>query len=118
MSHGIEHVDVNGWLPTATVHNGIAYLSGVVPAEGSTVADQTRSVLEQIDERLARCGTSKVNLLEVTIWLSDIATFGEMNPVYISWLEGIAPPARACVEAKLARPEWAVEIRVSAVIPK
>ncbi len=118
MSHGIDHIDVNGWLPTATVHNGIAYLSGVVPAEGVAVADQTRSVLDQIDERLARCGTSKDNLLEVSIWLSDIAAFGEMNPVYIAWLDGIPPPARACVEAKLARPEWTVEIRVSAVIPK
>ncbi|GBE24799.1 enamine/imine deaminase [bacterium BMS3Bbin02] len=118
MSHGIEHIDVNGWLPTATIHNGIAYLSGVVPAEGTSVAAQTRSVLDQIDGRLARCGTSKKYLLEVSIWLSDISTFGEMNPVYIEWLHGIPPPARACVEAKLARPEWTVEIRVNAVVPK
>ncbi len=118
MSHGIDHIDVNGWLPTATVHNGIAYLSGVVPNGGTSVAEQTRSVLDQIDDRLSRCGTSKTHLLEVTIWLADIGTFAEMNPVYIDWLTGIAPPARACVEAALAKPEWAVEIRVSAVVPK
>ncbi len=113
----IEHIDPDGWLPVATVHNGIAYLSGVVPATGGSVADQTRSVLDQIDERLARCGTSKHNLLEVSIWLKDIATFDKMNPEYIEWLDGILPPSRACVEAKLANPDWAVEIRVSAVVP-
>lgn len=112
----IEHVEPDGWLPTATIHNGVAYLSGVVPAVGGSVADQTSSVLDQIDKRLARCGTSKHHLLEVSIWLADIATFNDMNPVYIQWLDGILPPARACVEAKLANPDWAVEIRVSAVV--
>ena len=113
----IEHIDPDGWLPVATIHNDVVYLSGVVPAGGGSVAEQTRSVLDQIDERLARCGTSKHNLLEVSIWLKDIATFDDMNPVYIEWLDGILPPSRACVEAKLANPDWAVEIRVSAVVP-
>ena len=44
------------------------------------------------------------------IWLADIATFAQMNEIYDVWVDKANPPARATVEAKLAAPEYLVEI--------
>ena len=43
-----------------------------------------------------------------------MATFGEMNAVWDAWVAPRRPPTRACVEARLASPQYAVEIRVLA----
>ena len=53
-------------------------------------------------------------VLEVTIWLADIQRdYKSMNQVYDVWVKGHAP-TRACIEARLARPDLLVEIRVVA----
>ncbi len=78
------------------------------------MAGQTGEVLAQIDALLAEAGTDKRNLLNATIWVSDISQFAEMNAVWDAWVDSENPPARACVEAQLARPELLVEIQVVA----
>lgn len=78
------------------------------------IAGQTREILAQIDVLLADAGTDKSNLLNVTIWVADINQFAEMNTVWDAWVDSENPPARACVEARLARPELLVEIQVVA----
>jgi enamine deaminase RidA (YjgF/YER057c/UK114 family) len=83
-------------------------------AAGRSVAEQTRDILKIIDELLAEAGTDKSKLLTAQIWLADIATFDEMNGVWDAWVAPGNPPVRACVEAKLARPQFTVEIMVSA----
>ena len=83
-------------------------------AAGESVANQTKNTLERIDSLLAEAGTSKANILSATIWLTDIRTFDEMNAVWDAWVDAANPPARACVEAKLARPKYAVEIGIIA----
>jgi enamine deaminase RidA (YjgF/YER057c/UK114 family) len=109
--HGIK-----AHLSNAVVHGGVAYLAGVTPASGTTVGEQTASVLEQIDGWLAAAGTSKARLLSAQIWLTDIRNRDAMNEVWNAWVAPGAPPARACVEAKLASPEWLVEIMVTAAV--
>lgn len=99
----------------AVIHNSIVYTAGQV-ATGDSVAEQTADILSQIDVLLAEAGTSKENMLTATIWLSDISTFAEMNIVWDAWVPKGNAPARACVEAKLAREELLVEIQVSAAI--
>ncbi|GFE86871.1 RidA family protein [Steroidobacter agaridevorans] len=102
------------------MHGGIAYLAGqVVPAGATerTVGEQTRFILEQIDRLLAEAGTNKEHLLSASIWLSDIEAFAEMNEVWDAWVASGCAPARATVEARLARPECLVEIAVIAAIP-
>jgi enamine deaminase RidA (YjgF/YER057c/UK114 family) len=80
------------------------------------VADQTASILGRIDDILAKVGTDKSKLLKANIWLADIATFGAMNDVWLSWVVPGATPARATVEAPLARPNIKVEIMVEAAV--
>jgi len=93
------------------VHGNTVYLSGQVNGDRSLgVGGQTSALLKQIEERLAEVGSNKSRILSLHIWLADISTFGEMNKVYDAWLDRNNMPARATVEAKLASPDYLVEI--------
>ena len=115
-AHDITRLGVKPHLANAVVHCGIAHLAGVTPVTGVTVAEQTASVLAQIDGLLAEAGTDKSRLLTAQIWLTDIRNRDDMNAVWNAWVTPGGPPARACVEAKLAYPEWLVEIMVTAAV--
>ena len=67
-------------------------------------------------ELLRAAGTSKSNLLSTTIYLASISTFNEMNAVWDAWVDPFNTPARATVEAKLAAPQYLVEIMVTAAV--
>lgn len=97
------------------IYNGMVFLAGQVGAPGQSVTRQTEAVLAKIDALLAEAGTDKSRLLQATIWLSDIATFEEMNAVWNAWVVPGKPPARATGEVRLASDEYKVEIIVTAV---
>lgn len=102
----------------AVVHGNTVYLSGHVAAEPrGSVRGQTEAILARIDERLAAAGSSRAHLLSAQIWLVDIASFAEMNAAWEAWIDPANPPARATVEARLAGPEYLVEISVIAARP-
>ncbi|NJR13555.1 MAG: hypothetical protein HC779_04070 [Phyllobacteriaceae bacterium] len=88
----------------AVIHGNTVYCAGQVAgaAKGGSVTEQTADVLAQIDALLAKCGTSKANILSATIILSNISTFAEMNAVWDAWVDRANPPARATIEARLA----------------
>ncbi len=110
----IERLQVGPRMSQAVIHNGTVYLAGQC-GDGTTVAEQTRDILAQIDELLAAAGSSKERLLSATIWLTDMATFAEMNQVWEAWVVPGSTPARATVEtARLAASEYQVEIAVIA----
>jgi enamine deaminase RidA (YjgF/YER057c/UK114 family) len=100
------------------VYGGLLYTAGQVDKESTDVGGQTENVLAKIDALLAEAQSSKSQLLSANIWLSDIATFDEMNRVWERWIDPNNPPARATVESRLAGPEYKVEIAVVAVAGK
>jgi enamine deaminase RidA (YjgF/YER057c/UK114 family) len=107
----IERIKVGPRMSQAIVYGNLVYLAGQVADDSSTdVADQTRQILAKIDSLLAEAGTDKSKLISANIWLSEISTFNEMNAVWDAWVTPGSPPARACVEAKLAFPQLKVEI--------
>lgn len=112
----IERHDVAARMSKVVVHGDTVYLAGIVAdaAKGKSVTEQTKDILAQIDGFLAKAGTDKSKLLSANIWLTDIATFAEMNAVWDGWVSPGNTPARATVEAKLAAPEYKVEIMVVA----
>ncbi|MFT6674360.1 MAG: enamine deaminase RidA (YjgF/YER057c/UK114 family) [Sulfitobacter sp.] len=95
-------------------HNGTIYLAGQVGTAGASVAQQTQDCLDAIDSLLAEVGSDKTRILQAVIWLADMADFAEMNGVWDGWVAQGHAPARACGEAKLAAPEYTVEIIVTA----
>ena len=111
----VQRFDVGPRLSEMAVHNGVAYLAGQVAADGSKdIRDQTRQVLAAIDALLARAGSDKSKILMAQIYLADIADFPGMNAVWDGWVAPGHTPPRATVEARLAKPEWKVEIVVTA----
>ena len=108
----IRRIGVGPRMSQAVVHGDTVYLAGQVAAEaaGKSVAEQTREILATIDKLLAEAGTDKTRLLSTTVYLVDIAAFAEMNAVWLAWVAPGATPARATVEARLAAPDYAVEV--------
>ncbi|MNT81106.1 Enamine/imine deaminase [compost metagenome] len=76
---------------------------------------QTRETLASIDALLAEAGSDKSRILSVTIYLKDLARdYAGLNQVWDAWVAEGHAPARACVEAKMYRPEVLVEMTVVA----
>ena len=115
MSSPIQRLDVGARMSEASVFDNLVHLAGQVAPDGTQdVRGQTRQVLAAIDALLARAGTDKTRILMAQIFLADIADFPAMNEVWDGWVAAGHTPPRATVQARLARPEWKVEIVVTA----
>jgi enamine deaminase RidA (YjgF/YER057c/UK114 family) len=114
----IKRIKVGPRMSQAAVHGDTVYTAGQVAVDkpGASVTEQTRNILDRIDTLLAAAGSSKSKLLTATIWLADIGDFAEMNAVWDAWVADGNTPCRACVESKLALPDFAVEIQVTAAL--
>lgn len=114
----ITRIEAGSRMSDAVVYGGKVYISGVVAdsAVGKSVLEQTREVLQQIDEILAKAGSDKTKILKANIWLTDIKTFDQMNKAWDKWVVAGQTPARATVEARLAAPGYDVEIMVEAAV--
>ena len=112
----IERHESGPRMSKAVVHGDTVYLAGIVAEapKGKSTAEQTKNILSQIDSFLARAGSEKSKVLSVNIWITDMANFAEMNGVWDAWVSPGNAPARATVEAKLASPDYKVEIMVVA----
>ena len=100
----------------ASIHAGTVYLAGQVAVGGGTsIEAQVSEVLASIDKLLAEAGSSKARILMAQIYLADMADYAGLNAVWDKWV-GASPPSRATVEARLARPEWKIEIVVTAAV--
>jgi len=114
----IKRIGVAARYSDLVLHGNTAYFSGYVPETslGQSVTEQTRDVLAQIEQSLNEIGSDKSKLLQATIWLTDMAFYDEMNAVWDGWVVPGHTPARACVQARLADPGYALEIQVVAAL--
>jgi enamine deaminase RidA (YjgF/YER057c/UK114 family) len=112
----IQRFETGPRMSQAVVHGNTVYLAGVVAnnAKGESVTRQTQDILSTIDGHLAKAGTDKSKLLSANIYITDMNNFAEMNAVWDAWVSPGNTPARATVEAKLAAPQYLVEIMVVA----
>lgn len=102
---------------THPLRGSIVTIAGQVAEDTSLdVAGQTADILAKIDRLLADAGTNKEAIVSAYIWLGDVATFNEVNAVWDRWVARGHQPARACVGAALARPDFKVEIQVIAYV--
>jgi len=114
----IKRIGAGARMSKAVVHGDRIFTAGQVAerAKGGSVAEQTKEILGLIDAILTEAGSDKSKILSVTIYLSDISAFAEMNGVWDAWLDKSNPPARATVEAKLVSPDYKVEISAIAAV--
>jgi enamine deaminase RidA (YjgF/YER057c/UK114 family) len=98
--------------------SGTAYLAGQVADDPKAdITGQAQQVLAQIDDLLLEAGTDKSRILSATIYLPDMGDFAAMNAEWEKWIVPGKTPARATVAAKLAAPEYKIEIQVVAAVP-
>ncbi len=112
----IRRIEAGPRMSQAVIHGNTVYLAGQVGTPGKSVAEQTRDVLASVDRLLKEAGSDKSKILQAIIWLADMADFAEMNSVWDKWVDGPNAPARATGEAKLATPEYTVEIIITAAV--
>jgi enamine deaminase RidA (YjgF/YER057c/UK114 family) len=115
MNMSIQRFHIGKRLSEMSICGGTIYLAGQVADDPMLdIAGQTKQVLSSIDRLLAEAGSDKNNILSATIYITDMANFPAMNSVWDAWVPQGNTPSRATVEAKLARPEYKVEIQVIA----
>jgi len=114
----ITRNDTNERASKSVIYNGVAYLSGQVPADADAgIQDQTQSTLDRIDAILKDIGSRRENIISATVYLRDIDRhFALMNEIWNNWIPTGHAPARACVEAHMARPALLVEISIIAAV--
>ena len=111
----IERLETGQRMSRIVKHNGTIYLCGQVCKDATQgIQEQTSSMLEKVDDLLEQAGSDKENILSANIYIKDMKYFVEMNSVWENWLPEGHAPARACVQASMAREALLVEISVVA----
>lgn len=113
----IERFSQNPHMSKYVTHGGVVYMSGQVADDPKQDFEgQLKQILEKLDRQLGELGLDRTRVLRATIWIDDYQKWGRLNEIWDEWaLEG-HKPARSCVEAKLAFPEYQVEIEVTAAL--
>ncbi|UVM69959.1 RidA family protein [Pseudomonas alvandae] len=114
----IQRIESNPRLSRSVVHNGVAWLSGIVAADCSQdIQGQTRQVLQRVDELLAASGTDKRRLLSVQIWMKDMGRdFAAMNALWSDWVDAANTPARATAQVAFDDSQILLELIVTAAV--
>lgn len=113
----MQHIGIGPRSSEAVIHNGIAFFAMTPerPYDANlSAAEQAKQALARLDARLAKIGSSKSQVLFVTIMLADMASYDEVNAVWDAWIDPKAPPARACHQTKMASPAMKIELIVQA----
>ncbi|NJD19587.1 MAG: RidA family protein [Gemmatimonadetes bacterium] len=122
----IVHTDraprAGGHYSQAVVHDGTVYVSGQLPidpadpkAPPGDAAAQARRALENVRHILEAAGSGLDRTLQVTVYVSDISHWDEVNRVYAE-LMGSHRPARAVVPTRDLHHGYLVEIQAIAAL--
>ena len=99
----IQRIQPSKRFSEVVIHNNTAYFAGQVPEKTvkQNAYEQTKEVLSLLDKLLAEIGSEKGKIL---------------TQAWDEWVDNQNPPSRATVEAKLADPDWKVEIVIIAAV--
>ena len=78
---------------------------------------QTEATMKNIDMLLKECGSCMAHICRIVVYLTDIRNREVVYQEMGKWLKGVYPCSTGIVVSALARPEWLLEIEVTAVIP-
>jgi len=111
----IERFETNQRMSRIVKHNGTVYLCGQVCKDATKdITEQTSSMLEKVTDLLVQAGSDNEHILSATIYVKTMDDFAAMNDVWNNWVPSGFAPARACVQASMAREELLVEISIVA----
>jgi 2-iminobutanoate/2-iminopropanoate deaminase len=109
-----------GHYSQAIVHNGLVFVAGqlaFVPGQKEhrpgTAAEQTEQAMRNVEAILKAAGSGLHKLVQVTIYVSDISMWGDVNAAYAR-IMGSHRPARAIVPVNELHHGYAIEIQAVA----
>ncbi|KAF9190514.1 hypothetical protein BGZ50_000169 [Haplosporangium sp. Z 11] len=120
--------------PHARIANGMIYVSGISSRrldntyegvkeneDGTLELDikaQTKAVIENINVILESKGASLANIVDMTVFLTNMKDYGAMNEVYNQYFDAATGPSRTCVGVlTLPSPKLLIEIKAIAMAP-
>lgn len=113
----ITRMETTKRMSRIVIHNNTVYLCGqVADNTDEPIIPQTESMLAKVDALLEKAGSNKEHILSATVYVRDMKDFAGMNEVWDSWIPEGHAPARACVEARMARPDLLVEVSIVAAL--
>lgn len=113
----IKRMETKQRMSRIVIHNDTIYLCGQVAEDADKgIREQTSTMLDKVESLLKQAGSDKKHILSATIYINDMTLFSQMNEIWDNWIPEGHAPARACVEARMARPELLVEISVTAAV--
>ena len=110
---GIRRIGVTRRWSDIVIHGNTAYFVEVADDPKQDIRGQITQILAQIDTRLAAIGRDRKSLLQVLIYLADLADGATLNELWENWIPEGHAPSRACVQASLS-PGYGVEMVVTA----
>ncbi len=115
----INRIETKQRMSKIVIHNDTIYLCGQVAEDANEgIQDQTQTMLDKVASLLEQAGSDTQHILSATIYIKSMDLFTQMNEVWDAWVPEGHAPARACVEARMARPELLIEISVIAAVKK
>ena len=111
----IQRIHPQAQWSDAVVHNGTAYFVEV-PESGTDISSQTLALFAQAERTLALAGSDKGHLLQATIYLKHMHDCDSFNTLWAAWLPEGCAPARVCVSAEMASPDYLLEIAFVAAV--
>ena len=112
----LKRYNCNGRFHEAVEYNGVLYLSGQVGENGGSIATQAKDCLEGLKKTLEKYNSDMEHVLSATVYLADMRSFKEFNSVWDAWFKEGTQPVRTCVEARLAGPQYGLEITLVAAV--
>ena len=111
-----------GHYSQAVVHNGFVFVAGQLPIRPESkahrpgpIGEQTEQALRNVEAILDAAGSGLDRIVSMTIYVSDIALWGEVNTVYARYM-GQHKPARAVVPVKELHYGYQIEIQAIGAI--
>lgn len=113
----VQRFHENAHMCKYVIANNIVFMSGQVADDPTQDFDsQLRQILAKIDRQLDEIGIDRKHMLRAMIWIDDYKKWPRLNEIWDAWVVPGHKPARSCVEAKLAFPEYQVEVEVTAIL--
>ena len=112
-----------GYYSQAIVSNGLVYTAGQIPLNPKTnklisndFTKQVKQTLNNIESVLKAAGTDLNKSIKLTVFITNLSNYAELNTVFKEWFTDVDPPARSVVEVSALPKEVLIEIDCIATI--